>query len=57
MCSTLNNNGLQGLVTLLKYLTTKANNYWKKKKGNLYSAYDAKISENVFHCSWLMIHD
>ena len=31
MCSALNNDGLQGLVTLLKYLTTKANNYEKNK--------------------------
>ena len=30
MCSTLNNDGPQGLVTLLEYLTTKANNYWKQ---------------------------
>ena len=51
MCSGLSNDGLQGLVTLLKYLTTKANSYWEKKnneKSNLYSAYDAKISQNFF---------
>ena len=29
MCSALDNDGLQGLMTLLNYLTTKANNYWK----------------------------
>ena len=29
MCSALNIDGVQGLVALLKYLTTKANNYFK----------------------------
>ena len=35
MCSALNNDGPQGLVTLLKYLTTKANNYWKTMAKNI----------------------
>ena len=52
MCCALNNDGPQGLVTLLKYLTTKASNYWKTiAKQVIYIPFTMPKSVRIFSLS------